>query len=132
MVVDEVRDGRRIAQLLASELRGHECGSLGRCSVVDVQDVEGSEFGEFAYGVAVDSGDSTETRLADVFVHDDRARIEFQEGVDRAVEAAPGAELRVHPKAVEPPRTVVFVESGVEAKRVLAVFRAVVESLTGG
>ena len=128
MVVDEVRDGRRIAQLLASEIRGHERGSLGRCTVVDVQDVGGTEFGEFAYGVDVDPTDGGEAfRLADVFVHDDRARVEFREGVDGAVDAAREAGLRVRPKATEPPRTVVFVESGVEAKRVLPVFRAAVE-----
>lgn len=139
MVVDGVHDGRRIAQLLASELRGHERGSLGRLSVVDVQDVAGSEFGEFAYGVAVTGGDGSDDdiesggndpeRLADVFVHDERTRMEFRSGVDRAVDAAREAGLRVRPKAVDPPRTVVFVESGVEAKRVLAVFRAVVETL---
>jgi hypothetical protein len=55
--------------------------------------------------------------------------VEFRSGVDRAVDAAREAGLRVRPKAVDPPRTVVFVESGVEAKRVLAVFRAVVETL---
>jgi hypothetical protein len=131
MVVDSVTDGRRIAQLLASELRGHERGPLGRCSVVDVQDVEGSEFGEFAYGVdvAVGEGDDRE-RLADVYVHDDRARVEFARGVEAAVDAGREAGLRVRPKLSDPPRTVVFVESGVEAKRVLAVFGAAVSGST--
>lgn len=133
MVVDEVRDGRRIAQLLASEIRGHERGPLGLCAVVEVQDVEGTEFGEFAYGVDVEGEgdgeeDGEERRLADVFVHDDRARVEFRLGVEAAVDAAREAGLRVRPKATEPPRTVVFVESGVEAKRVLAVFRAVLDA----
>jgi len=127
MVVDSVTDGRRIAQLLASELRGHERGALGRCSVVDVRDVGGNEFGEFAYGVdvAVREGDARD-RLADVYVHDDRARVEFVLGVEAAVDACREVGLRVRPTASDPPRTVVFVESGVEAKRVLAVFRAAV------
>jgi hypothetical protein len=128
MVVDEVRDGRRIAQLLASEVRGHERGSLGGCGVVDAQDVEGSEFGEFAYGVDVTLDGGASDRLADVFVHDDRARVEFRLGVDAAVDAAREGGLRVRPKATEPPRTVVFVERGVEAKRVLAVVRAAVDA----
>lgn len=131
MVVDEVRDGRRIAQLLASEIRGHERGTLGRCAVVDVQDVEGTEFGEFAYGVdlTLDGDEEGEDRrVADVFVHDDRARVEFRHGVETAVDAGRDAGLRVRPKASDPPRTVVFVESGVEAKRALAVLRAVVDA----
>ena len=91
MVVDEVRDGRRIAQLLASELRGHERGPLGRCAIVDAQDVEGSEFGEFAYGIEFDPNSGERVRLADVFVHDERARVEFRTGVDAAVDARRGS-----------------------------------------
>jgi hypothetical protein len=131
MVVERVTDGRRIAQLLASELRGHERGALRRCSVVDVQDVDGSEFGEFAYGVdvTVGEGDGRE-HLAAVYVHDDRTRVEFVRGVEAAVDAGREAGLRVRLKASDPPRTVVFVESGVEAKRVLAVFGAAVSADT--
>lgn len=123
MVEDRVTDGRRIAQLLASEVRGRERGPLGSLSVVDARDVEGSEHGEFAYGI--DRGaDGTERdagteRLADVYVHDDRARVEFRAGLEAAVAAADRGGLRVRPKATRPPRTLVFVESGAEVKRAL-------------
>jgi hypothetical protein len=127
MVEDRVTSGRRIAQLLASEIRGHEREALGRLPVVDVRDVEGDEFGEFAYGVALDAdGTGGETRLADVYVHNERALVEFRLGVAAAADAAGDAGLRFRPKAVEPPRTVVFVKDGVEAKRVLGAFRAAV------
>jgi hypothetical protein len=145
-VVDErVTDGRRIAQLLAAELRGHERGPLGRLAVTDVRDVEGNDHGEFAYGVALLLAGETadrrnpdvETReavarLADVYVHGDRARVEFRLSPDAAADAGREAAadeasgLRVRPKATTPPRTLLFLESGVAAKRVLPVFRAVV------
>ena len=126
MVEDRITDGRRIAQLLASEIRGRERGPLGRLSIADVHDVEGSAHGAFAFGVdaATDSG---VRRLADVYVHDDRARVEFREAPDAAADEGRRAGLRTRPKAVHPPRTVVFLEDGVAAKRVLPVFRAVVE-----
>ncbi|MEF8789000.1 MAG: hypothetical protein V5A61_02635 [Haloarculaceae archaeon] len=124
MVEDRVTDGRRIAQLLASEIRGRERGPLGRLAVVDVRDVEGDAFGEFAFGVA--AGDR---RVADVYVHEDRARAEFRGAPDAAADAGRRAGLRTRPKAVHPPRTVVFLEDGVAAKRALPVFRTVVEAL---
>jgi hypothetical protein len=145
MVDERVRDGRRIAQLLAAELRGHEGGQLGRLAVVDVRDVEGTEHGTFAYGVAllppgetadrrnpdVETREAVE-RLADVYVHLDRARAEFRLAPDAAADAGREAaaedesELRVRPKATTPPRTLLFLESGVAAKRALPVFRAVI------
>lgn len=128
MVEDRITDGRRVAQLLASEIRGHERGSIGRLAVVDVREVEGDASGEFAFGVDADAG-SQVRRVADVYVHDDRARVEFREAPEVAADAGQEAGLRTRPKAVQPPRTVVFVEDGVEAKRALTPFRAVVEAL---
>ena len=121
MVEDRIADGRRIAQLLASEIRGRERGPLGRLAIVDVRDVEGDAFGEFAFGIDVD-----DRRIADVYVHEDRARVEFREAPGAAADAGREAGLRTRPKAVRPPRTVVFLEDGVEAKRALPVFEAVV------
>jgi hypothetical protein len=147
MVDESITDGRRIAQLLAAELRGHERDSLGRLAVVDVRDVEGSEHGEFAYGVAllppgeradrrnpdVETREAVE-RLADVYVHRDRVRVEFRlapavaADAGRTAAAEPESGLRVRPKATTPPRTLLFLESGVAAKRALPVLRAVVEA----
>lgn len=121
MVTDRVTDGKRIAQLLASELRGHEDGALGELSMTDARDVEGSIDGEFAY--AVERGNE---RVAEVYVHEDRVRVEFRAGVDAAADAGDEADLRVRPKAVRPPRTLVFLEDGVQVKRVLPVFEAAV------
>ena len=131
MVQDRIGDGRRIAQLLASEVRGRERGPLGRLAVVDVRDVEGSAYGEFAFGVDAHL-DSGSRRVADVYVHDDRTRVEFREAPDAAADAGRKAGLRTRPKAVQPPRTVVFVADGVGAKRALQAFRAVVEALSTG
>jgi hypothetical protein len=125
MVEDRVTHGTRIAQLLSSEIHGRESGTFGRLAVVDAdRDVEPTEFGAFAYGVDCDG-----QRLADVNVHPDRVHLEFREGVDAAAEAGQDVGLRVRPKAVDPPRTLVFVESGAEVKRATDVLVAVVETL---
>lgn len=113
MVERRVTDGRRIAELLASELTGRADGPLGRLAVVDARDVEcvpGT--GAFAYGVDAD-GD----RLAAVYVHPERIRIEVERGVEDAVAAAAERDLPVRPVASTPPRAVVFVESGAAVKR---------------
>jgi hypothetical protein len=123
MVEDRTTDGKRIAQLLSSEVSSREDSGLDALDVVNADpDVEPSADGELAYEISfVDSEDV----LAEVYVHDDRARIEFREQVDAAAEAAEAVELRVRPKAVEPPRTIVFVEDGAEVKRATDVFVAI-------
>lgn len=154
MVHDEIADGERIGQLLSSEVHGHERGSLGRLAVVDADtDVEPTEDGAFAYAVAFEpdrreggneggieddengaeddeEGEKEDgRRIAEVHVHPDRAHVEFRAGVDRAAETAESEGLRVRPKAVEPPRTLVFVENGAEVKAALRVVRAVAADL---
>ncbi|WP_255148807.1 hypothetical protein [Halorarius halobius] len=125
MVRDRETDGTRIAELLSSEIHGRDSGPLGRLSVVDAdRDVEPTEFGAFAYGIDRDG-----ERVADAHVHPDRAHIEFRVGVDTAARAGEAAGLRVRPKAVDPPRTLVFVESGADVKRATDVLGRVVESL---
>ena len=131
MVHDEIADGDRIARLLSSEVHGHERGSLGRLSVVDAEtDVEPTADGTFAYAVALGAEDAEESRrIAEVYVHPERAHVEFRAGIDRAVETAEDEGLRVRPKAVEPPQTLVFVENGAEVKPALRVVRAVADGL---
>jgi hypothetical protein len=124
MVRDRVTDGTRIAQLLSSEIHGRESGPLGRLSVVDAdRDVDPTEFGAFAYGVDCDG-----ERVAAVNVHPDRAHLEFRVGVETAATVGEDVGLRVRPKAVDPPRTLVFVESGAEVKRATDVLAAVVDA----
>jgi len=121
MVTRELDDGVRIAQLLASDLVGHEDG-LADVTVTDADpDAEPTPNGARAYGVRV-----ADRPLATVFVHPERARIEFEAGQEAALDAARDAGLRVRPKATEPPRTVVFVENGAEVKRLLRVVEAAV------
>ena len=124
MVADRTTDGVRIAQLLASELTGGG-GHLADVTVTDADpDVEPTTDGAPAYRVRLDGEDA----IAAVFVHPDRARVEFTAAPDAAARAGDAADLRVRPKAVRPPRTVAFVEDGAEVKRVLPAFVAVVRA----
>ncbi|SHG55295.1 hypothetical protein [Halobaculum gomorrense] len=136
MVDDQTTDGVRIAQLLASELIG-DGDALATLRVRDADpDAEPTTQGTLAYRVLLgDAGDADDDRggnatrpLAEVFVHPDRARVEFAAAPDAAAAAAGEAGLRVRPKAVTPPRTVVFVEDGAQVKRALSAFRAVVNA----
>lgn len=124
MVVDRITDGKRIGQLLASEIHGHERGGLGDLNIADAdRDVDPTEAGAFAFAIESSGGE----RIAEAYVHPDRLRVEFSNAVETAAEAGTQAGLRVRPKAVEPPRTLVFVESGAEVKAMLRVVRAVAD-----
>lgn len=146
MVQDRLRDGTRIAQLVASELTGNR-GALETVVVVDADpDVEPTDDGGLAYRVvrvsdpaAISLNDRGQTTLdetvetdrlslASVYVQPERARVEFSVVPDTAAEAARQADLRTRPKAVDPPRTLVFVEDGAQAKHVISVFEAVVDA----
>lgn len=143
MVTDRLADGRRIAQLLASELTGG-VDQLERLSVTDADpDVEPTDDGALAYRVRLHESappDSAETTdpvatgavdpepIAEVYVQPDRARVEFRITPDVAAEVGQDQNLRVRPKAVHPPRTIVFVEDGAQVKWILPVFEAVVDA----
>ncbi len=123
MAEERLTDGVRIAQLLASEVTGNH-GRLRDLSVTDADpDVEPTPDGALAYALVDGSN-----RLGEVFVQPDRVRVEFRVAPDAAADAAGTAGLRVRPKATQPPRTLVFVESGAEVKRVLPVLEAVLET----
>ena len=120
MSTDRVRDGRRIAQLLASELESG--ASHDALAVTDADpDVEPTAEGALAYRVLDSRSEGT---VATVFVQPDRTRVEFETAPAAVADAAEEAGLRVRPKASEPPRAVVFVEDGAEAKHVLPAFEA--------
>lgn len=125
MVEERVTDGRRIAELLSSELHGREDGALGRVAVVDaVEDVQPTADGALGYRVAADG-----EAIADVHVHPDRVHLAFSAGRDVAASAAAEADLRVRPKATTPPATLVFVEYGAAVKAAADVVAAVVRSV---
>lgn len=130
MVEDRITDGKRIAQLLSSELDGREDGTLERVAVTNADtDVEPTTEGARAYDLEVVTDESDGQRFARAFVHDDRARVEFEREQELAAEAGGDADLRVRPKASQPPRTLLFVESGAEVKRSTDVVEAVVRRL---
>jgi hypothetical protein len=122
MVEDRIADGRRIAELLSSELEGRD-GRLAAYSVTNAQrDVAPSADGSRAYDVERDG-----ERVARVFVQPERVRIEVGTAPEATLSAAEDARLRVRPKSTDPPQTIVFVEDGAAVKRATDVF----ESLPG-
>lgn len=136
MVDDRLRDGKRIAEFLASELDGLG-DALAGVEVSDAdRDATPTPDGAYAYRVTLRSrrsvaDDATDDpqELAVVFVQPDRARVEFVSAPDVAAEAATDEGLRVRPKAVRPPRTLVFIEDGASVKRGVAVFETVVATV---
>ena len=127
MVADRLADGVRIAELLASEVTGNESDLRGLTVVDADRDVEPAADGALAYRIARERAETDEgatEALAEVSVQADRALIEAIAAPDAAAEAAGEADLRARPKAVHPPRTLVFVEDGAQVKRALAVLEA--------
>jgi len=129
MVTDRLTDGVRLAQLLASEVTGNESRLRGLTVVDADRDVEPAADGALAYRIArerggSDGGDERADPLADVYVQPDRVRIEATAAPDAVATAPREADLRVRPKAVRPPRTLVFVEDAAQVKRALAVLEA--------
>lgn len=100
-------------------------------------DAGGDAAGGDAAADADDAADTDERAVAEAYVQPDRVRIEFVGGGDGdgsalpevAADAAAEAGLRVRPKAVRPPRTLVFVEDGAQVKRALPVLAAVVDAI---
>jgi hypothetical protein len=137
MVEDRLTDGRRIAELLASEVEGDE-DRLPGVSITDAdRDVEPTVDGALAYAVvrgdgervddrdrASDPPDASRHRLAEVYVHPDRARVELLAGQAAGARVAEREGLPVRPKAVSPPRTLVFVEDGAAVKRAVPALSA--------
>jgi hypothetical protein len=75
MVTDQLTDGKRIGQLLASELTGLERGPLGAVSVVDADpDVEPTAEGALAFRIEREG-----EVLSEVTVTPETARLQFPE-----------------------------------------------------
>lgn len=147
MVIDRITDGTRIAQLLASELDGREDGGLEAVSVVDAdRDVEPTVAGARAYDVVVSAGvdederpgadheendDDTE-RLAQVFVHPDRARLTLE--VDPELLEAGAADVGLEVVAESDDASgadlgpSVLVDSGAAVKRATDVVQAILSA----
>ena len=121
---DRATDGTRIAELLASELTGLERGPLASVAITDADpDAEPSTEGTPAYRVTFE-----DEVVAEAFLHPDRVRLEIRVDPAAAAEAVHGPDLRARPKATDPPRTLLFVESGAAVKRAADALAAALES----
>ncbi|MFC7139168.1 hypothetical protein ACFQMA_04860 [Halosimplex aquaticum] len=83
MVEDRVTDGKRIAQLLSSELSGRDRGTLGDVAVVDADpDAEPSPEGTVAYGV-----EFRDERVGTVRIYPEAATLTVSHRTDAVTEA---------------------------------------------
>lgn len=122
MVENRITDGRRIGELLASEINGRDDDELAFLQVTNAdRSAEPAVGGTRAFDITVGDDDK---RLARVFIHPERAHLEFDCGRDTAVEVANKNDLRTRPKASSPPKTLVFLESGSAVKRGVRVIQA--------
>jgi len=121
MVERRVADGVRIAQLLSSELDGREDGALDRLAVTNAdRSVEALPGGARAYDIERDG-----EAFARAFVHEDRVRIELEDGAAAVAPHVAGDDLRV---STEGDETALIVESGAAVKRAVDALDAVTES----
>jgi hypothetical protein len=110
MVEDRVADGKRIAQLLSSELSGRDRSTLGDVAVVDADpDAEPSSDGTVGYGVAYRDERVGTVRL-------------YPEAVTLSIEGDPSLAERVADAVDGPDLSVtgdraVRIESGAAVKR---------------
>ena len=112
MVEDRVTDGKRIAQLLASEVTGLDEGPLEAFSVVDADpDATPTESGTDAYSLT--AGDST---VATVSVYPDHATVTFDDAVT-------WPEEQERPALLEEDDDSMVVPSGAAVKRAVDVIR---------
>lgn len=124
--VEPTADGALAFRLV--DVAGGESGGDADVDVGDA-DVDGGDDTDDHDGDAVEASDGDV--VADVYVQPDRVRIEFRRAPERVADAAADAGLRVRPKAVRPPRTLVFLEDGADVKRVLPALETVVEDGSG-
>lgn len=116
MVTDSITDGKRIAQLLASEITGLQTGGLSAVSVADADpDAMPSDTGTLAYRVLDD-----ETELASVYLYP--SYIELQFAVPRPTETTV-----VSGELVEADNETVQVTTGADVKGAVDLIRETVE-----
>lgn len=122
-------DGRTIASRLARTVE--EGGDrLGGVRVVDEAESAGPSTADpTARGTHLYTFDYDGTHIAEVYVHPERVHLEFPAEPDVAAATGTEAGLRVRPKAVRPPRALVFVESSGQVKPALDVVAAVRDAL---
>jgi hypothetical protein len=98
MVEDRISDGKRIAQLLSSELSGRATPPLDRLTVVDADsDADPTKGGTVAYGVAVDTAEGTgKERIATVVMYLESVSVRFapewEPSIPQHPDVSPGVE----------------------------------------
>lgn len=126
VVEDRVTDGRRVAELLSSEVTGREDQPFDRLAVTEAEpDVEPTTDGARAFDISHES-----RRLGRVFIQPDRARLELTGNPVAARDSLEETDLSWRAAGGEPPRIIVFVPDGVAVKRVLPVLGATAEDQT--
>lgn len=120
MVEDRVTEGRRVAELLSSEVTGRKDPPFDKLEVTDADtDVEATTDGARAFDISQEG-----SRLGRVFIQPDRARVELTTNAVAAREALSETDLRWRVAGGKPPRIIVFLPDGVAVKRVLPVLAA--------
>jgi len=112
MVEDCITDGKRIAELLASELSGRESGPLAELSVVDAdRDATPSEDGTPAYSIA-----SARRQIGVVSLFPEYARVTLTVGARAVAESSASKGI---PARREDDAVVLRVESGAAVKQAI-------------
>jgi hypothetical protein len=126
VVENRVQSGRRVAELLASELEGREDGPFAPLAVTDAdRDVEPSLDGTRAYDISHQGEE-----IGRVYLHEERARLELSSGLAAARERLAETEIRSRVIDGDRPRLLVFIPDGVTVKRVLPAIGAAAGSRT--
>jgi hypothetical protein len=122
MVEDRITGGRRIAQLLASELDGRSDGPLGAVAVVDADpEVDPAPEGAHAYGVTVRG-----EHAASVFVHPDSVRLVVATNAETAARVADDRGLGTN-RGSGADGVGIIVEDGAAVKRAVDAVTAAIE-----
>lgn len=123
MVGNQVTDGTRIAELLASELDGRTDGWFDRVTITNVSpDAEPSIDGTDAYDIVLDA-----TTVGTAYLHPERVRLEFTDRLSEFIRAAHEAGVPVQKKSSSPPRVVILLGNGAAVKHVLDVMGVLIE-----
>ena len=131
MVEDRITDGKRIAQLLSSELTGRETGPLAAVDVVDADpEAEPAPEGTVAYAVA-----HRDRRIGEVVLYPEAAALVLTFDPDRVSRALRGPDLSVVPDETRlsnvegtTARVTVRIEAGAAVKRAVDALVAGLES----
>lgn len=123
MVDNQVSDGTRIAELLASELDGRTDGWFDQVTIANVNhDVEPAVEGRAAYDIV-----SNEDTLGTVYLQPNRVRFEVTARIGDLQAAADEVGLPVRSKSSTPPIVAILLENGAAVKKSLDVLEVLIE-----